>query len=109
MIAGDAGSNALERHMIICLTALHEFGHALGLEHNADFAYIMYQFSRPGDGERYFTGYRARLQSADDIGSATATGLSAKTSPRFARCTTADIELIPNNLEAPPGFEPGTR
>ncbi|MQA29451.1 MAG: matrixin family metalloprotease [Luteitalea sp.] len=77
MIAGDAGSDPLERHIIIYLTALHEFGHALGLKHTDDFASIMYQFSRPGDCERYFTGYRARLQSADDIGSANATGLSA--------------------------------
>jgi hypothetical protein len=78
MIAADAGTNPLERHIIIYLTALHEFGHALGLQHTDDFTSIMYQFSRPGDGERYFTGYRARLQSADDIGSASATGLSAK-------------------------------
>jgi hypothetical protein len=38
----------------------------------------MYLFRRPGDGERFFGAYRKRLGSADDIGSARATGLSAE-------------------------------
>ena len=37
----------------------------------------MYLFRQPGDGERFFGTYRRRLRSADDIGSAQATGLSA--------------------------------
>ena len=36
----------------------------------------MYAF-RPGDGERYFVAFRRRVKGAADIGSATATGLSA--------------------------------
>jgi Matrixin len=78
MIASDAATSALDRSILIYLTALHEFGHALGLGHTNDFSTIMYQFSRPDDGERYFSSYRARLRSVDDIGSANATGLSPK-------------------------------
>jgi hypothetical protein len=76
MIAKDGGISPLDRSIIVYLTALHELGHALGLEHTDDFSSIMYQFSRPDDGERYFTRYRSRLRSAEDIGSAAATGLS---------------------------------
>jgi hypothetical protein len=65
------------RDIIVYLTALHELGHALGLEHTANFDDIMYLFREPGDGVRYFGNYRKLLRSADDIGSARATGLSA--------------------------------
>jgi hypothetical protein len=37
----------------------------------------MYLFRLPGDGDRFFGTYRQRLKSAEDIGSAIATGLSA--------------------------------
>jgi hypothetical protein len=67
----------LTRQIIAYLTALHELGHALGLEHTTNFADIMYLFRQPGDGPRYFGNYRALLHSAADIGGATATGLSA--------------------------------
>jgi hypothetical protein len=78
-IAADAPIevDALTRDIIVYLTALHELGHALGLEHTANFDDIMYLFRQPGDGPRYFGNYRKLLRSADDIGSATATGLSA--------------------------------
>ncbi len=56
---------------------LHELGHAIGLEDTANFSDIMYLFRRPDDGPRYFGNYRALLRSADDIGGAKATGLSA--------------------------------
>ena len=36
----------------------------------------MYLFRQPGDGPRYFGNYRKLLKTADDIGSAAATGLS---------------------------------
>jgi hypothetical protein len=36
----------------------------------------MYSFRLPNDSERYFGGYRALLRSVDDVGSASATGLS---------------------------------
>jgi Matrixin len=78
-IAADAPIQVdpLTRDIIVYLTALHELGHALGLEHTANFDDIMYLFRQPGDGPRYFGNYRKLLRSADDIGSVTATGLSA--------------------------------
>jgi hypothetical protein len=76
-VAADAGRDGLERRIIVYLTALHELGHALGLEHTDDITSIMYLFRLPGDGDRFFGTYRQRLKSADDIGSAGATGLSA--------------------------------
>jgi hypothetical protein len=78
-IAADAPIQVepLTRDIIVYLTALHEFGHALGLEHTANFDDIMYLFRQPGDGPRYFGNYRRLLRTGDDIGTATATGLSA--------------------------------
>ena len=77
-IAADAPLevDALTRGIIVYLTALHELGHALGLQHTANFSDIMYLFRRPGDGERYFGNYRSLLKTADDVGSVNATGLS---------------------------------
>jgi predicted Zn-dependent protease len=78
-IAADAPIevDALTRDIIVYLTALHELGHALGLDHTRNFDDIMYLFRQPGDGPRYFGNYRKLLRTADDIGSAKATGLSA--------------------------------
>ena len=78
-IAADAPIQAdpVTRDIIVYLTALHELGHALGLEHTANFDDIMYLFREPEDGPRYFGNYRRLLRTADDIGTATATGLSA--------------------------------
>jgi hypothetical protein len=66
----------MDQRIILYLTALHELGHALGLSHTDDFSTIMYSFRRPDDGERYFGAYRRRVRSADDVGSAAATGLA---------------------------------
>jgi matrixin len=71
------GDDPITQRIVLYLTALHELGHALGLRHTDDFADIMYSFRRPDDGERYFGAYRRRLRSSDDIGSTTASGLSA--------------------------------
>jgi len=76
VVAADAGGDALDHQIVVYLTALHELGHAIGLSHSADIADIMYLFRLPGDSERFFGGYRRRLRSADDIGTARATGLS---------------------------------
>ena len=75
-VAADAGRTPLERSIIVYLTALHELGHALGLEHTTDIGTIMYLFREPGDGERFFGAYAKRVRSLDDIGSEQATGLS---------------------------------
>jgi len=75
-VAADAGRTPLERSIIVYLTALHELGHALGLEHTTDINTIMYLFRQPGDGDRFFGAYAQRAHSLDDIGSERATGLS---------------------------------
>jgi hypothetical protein len=59
--------DGLLRDAIVYLTCLHETGHALGLEHTADFADIMYNFQYGGDIREYFARYRRRLSSRDDI------------------------------------------
>ena len=76
-VAADAGRDPLERQIIVYLTALHELGHALGMEHTNDITSIMYLFRQPDDGNTFFGSYRRRLKSADDIGAPMATGLSA--------------------------------
>ena len=76
-MAADAGRDPLERQIIVYLTALHEIGHALGMEHTVDITSIMYLFREPGDGDKFFGTYRRKLKSADDIGSSNATGISA--------------------------------
>jgi len=78
-IAADAPIQAdpLTRDIIVYLTALHELGHALGLEHTTNFDDIMYLFREPEDGPRYFGNYRRLLRSGDEIGTPIATGLSA--------------------------------
>ncbi|MBM3776925.1 MAG: matrixin family metalloprotease [Acidimicrobiia bacterium] len=75
-ILSSVPGDALDRALIIYLTALHELGHALGLAHTDDFDTIMYAFRRPDDGPRFFGAYRTRLTSVADIGSSAATGLS---------------------------------
>jgi hypothetical protein len=75
-IAADVPVDPLTRQIIAYLTALHELGHAIGLEHTTNFSDIMYLFRRPEDGPRYFGNYRALLRSAADIGGPAATGLS---------------------------------
>lgn len=75
-ILGDVEGDALDKRLIIYLTALHELGHALGLPHTDEFSAIMYGFRRPDDAERYFGAYRKLLRSAEDIGTPRASGLS---------------------------------
>ena len=68
--------DVMTKQIIAYLTALHELGHAIGLDHTTNFADIMYLFRYPDDGPRYFGNYRAKVKTADDIGGAAATGLS---------------------------------
>ena len=75
-VAFDAGRTPLERSIIVYLTALHELGHAIGLEHTTDINTIMYLFRQLGDSERFFGAYAQRVRSMEDIGSDQATGLS---------------------------------
>ncbi len=55
------------RDAIVYLTCLHETGHALGLEHTAEFADIMYSFRYGGDIVEYFERYRRLLRTRADI------------------------------------------
>ena len=68
--------DVMTKRIIAYLTALHELGHAIGLDHTTNFTDIMYLFRYPDDGPRYFGNYRAQVKTADDIGSPLATGLS---------------------------------
>ena len=65
------------RHAVVYLTCLHESGHALGLEHTARFADIMYTFRYGGDIVGYFERYRKLLKVRGDM-------------PRFAGISDAD-------------------
>jgi len=73
-IAQRSGDDPLFRDAVVYLTCLHELGHALGLEHTAEFADIMYSFGFGGDILEFFDRYRDELYSRDDI--AAVSGLS---------------------------------
>jgi hypothetical protein len=66
-IAERAAADPLLRDVIVYLTCVHELGHALGLEHTADFADVMYSFQFGGDIPAFFGRYRDRLVTRSDI------------------------------------------
>lgn len=63
----DRIDDELLRDTIVYLTCVHETGHALGLEHTAAFADIMYSFQYGGDIAEYFGRYRRKLAARADI------------------------------------------
>jgi predicted Zn-dependent protease len=89
-IAAAVPGDGTTRAIVAYLTALHELGHALGLEHTLAFDDIMYTFHQPDDGERYFARYRARVRSLDDIGTNLASGLSANDLRRLGELYAGD-------------------
>jgi hypothetical protein len=82
-IGEAARRDPLFRDAIVYLTCLHESGHALGLEHTAAFADIMYSFQYGGDILGYFERYRKQLKSRADI--ATHSGISDADRAALAR------------------------
>lgn len=73
-IARRSRADPLFRDTIVYLTCLHELGHALGLEHTAEFEDVMYFFGFGGDILAFFERYRSQLRSRDHI--ANVAGLS---------------------------------
>jgi hypothetical protein len=73
-IAQRARTDPLFRDTIVYLTCVHELGHALGLEHTAEFRDVMYFFGFGGDIPLFFGRYRDQLERRADI--ATVSGLS---------------------------------
>jgi hypothetical protein len=70
LLSSDIDGDDVQRQVITYLTALHEVGHALGLEHTTRFEAAMYEFRQPADPDRYFFRYRSRTPSPEAIGAA---------------------------------------
>ncbi len=66
-IAALARADPLFRDTIVYLTCLHELGHALGLEHTANYDDIMFFFGYGGDIPNYFGRYRRKIEKRADI------------------------------------------
>ncbi|MFQ5929897.1 MAG: matrixin family metalloprotease [Acidobacteriota bacterium] len=66
-ISALAREDPLFRDTVVYLTCLHELGHALGLQHTADYDDIMFFFGYGGDIPNYFRRYRRKLKTRQDI------------------------------------------
>ena len=66
-IDARARADSLFRDTIVYLTCLHEIGHALGLEHTANYEDIMFYFGYGGDIQNYFQRYRQKIRKREDI------------------------------------------
>jgi len=62
-----ARADSLFRDTVVYLTCLHEIGHALGLEHTANYEDIMFYFGYGGDILNYFQRYRQKIQKREDM------------------------------------------
>jgi hypothetical protein len=67
VVPAERMADDLMRETVVYLTCVHETGHALGLEHTAEFADIMYSFQYGGDITEYFARYRRKLKARADI------------------------------------------
>jgi len=76
IVVSDPMGDRLQSDLVVYLTALHELGHALGLRHSEQRGEIMYGFHGPSDADWTFRAYRRKLRSLEDIGSASASGIT---------------------------------
>jgi hypothetical protein len=67
VVGGMAAADPLMRETIVYLTCVHELGHALGLNHTASFADVMYFFGFGGDIPGFFRRYRDQIKVRADI------------------------------------------
>ena len=66
-IAEAGKKDPLFRDTVVYLTCWHETGHAIGMEHTADFADITYSFQYGGDILEYFSRYRHAIANRAGI------------------------------------------
>jgi hypothetical protein len=96
-IAARARADSLFRDTVVYLTCVHEIGHALGLEHTANYEDIMFFFGYGGDILNYFQRYRQKIQKREDM--ARHWGLSESDIRRIRQL------YPPSDVPPPPGAQ----